>query len=866
MKEASPVVIARKDYQPCNWTIVKTDLVFELDLTQTLVHSTLHLQRLSSGPLQLDGQDLALQSVSVDGQPLDSTHYTISDTHLQIDSLPDTCQLNIVTKINPTANTALEGLYCSSNNFTTQCEAEGFRKITYYLDRPDVLSVFSVRIVADQNAYPVLLSNGNLESARRLGDGRHEVQWLDPFPKPCYLFALVAGKLARIEDTFITRSKRTVDLHIYVEEHNIDQCDYAMDALKRSMAWDEKVYGLEYDLDLFMIVAVDDFNAGAMENKGLNIFNSKYVLADTELATDDDFLGVEAVIAHEYFHNWTGNRVTCRDWFQLSLKEGLTVFRDQEFSSDMQSREVKRIQDVRMLRAQQFAEDASPMSHPIRPDEYIEINNFYTLTVYEKGAEVIRMIHTVLGLEKYHAGIDLYFERHDGQAVTCDDFVQAMEDASGIDLSVFRQWYSQSGTPRVQVTDKFDHSSQQYTLTVTQQNPDRNGNERPPTLIPISLGLLDATGNNLPLTLGRHSADGSTVLNLTERSQTFVFDNISAKPIPSLLRGFSAPVVLEYEYNNDALAFLLANDSDSFNRWEAGQRFAKRLILQHLKNDQFVVPDQFLDAYATVINDGQLDPGFKSIMLDMPGIKTVANDCEEIDIHAIDAALTTINTALATRFQTALTHLVENTKQRKLLSSIGERSLANTALSLLSYLPSEQWESLAVTQYHNASNMTDRVAALSALCDLPGDEKRRCVADFYERWSDHKLVVDKWFSLQATAQHDQVINDVIGLTGHEAFDANNPNRFRSLIGAFASANPVYFHAADGSGYDLVSDYIILLDSTNPQVAARLLSPFLQWRRFVNPQQASMQSALLKIASVNKLSPAVYELVTKALEA
>ena len=725
MDVSKPVTIARKDYQPPNWTIDQTNLIFELLPDNTVVSSSLMLRQLSPGPLVLDGDELQLQSVSVNGKQLPDHAYTVSEHQLQIDELPDNCELAIVTCINPIGNTALEGLYCSSGNFCTQCEAEGFRRITYYLDRPDVLSTFHVRIIADKHAYPVLLSNGNLESTTELADGRHQVDWHDPFPKPCYLFALVAGNLARVEDRFTTKTGRQVLLHIYVEEHNLNQCQFAMDALKRSMLWDEQVYGLEYDLDLFMIVAVDDFNAGAMENKGLNIFNSKYVLADKNLATDSDFLGVEAVIAHEYFHNWTGNRVTCRDWFQLSLKEGLTVFRDQEFSSDMQSRDVKRIEDVRMLRAQQFAEDASPMSHPIRPDEYIEINNFYTLTVYEKGAEVIRMIHTLLGAEKYYAGIDLYFKRHDGSAVTCDDFVQAMQDASGINLEQFRQWYSQSGTPTVKVSDSYDASKNQYTLKVQQSNTQRSGEKRSPLHIPLRIGLLDTDGQQLPVRQGRVASDGSSVLDVIEPEQTFVFDNIQSKPVPSLLRGFSAPVVLEYDYDDQSLELLLRNDADSFNRWDAGQRLANRVIDQCMSDDAFVVPNDFVDAFESILVDNNIDPGFKSVVLTMPGIKTIANSALTIDIHAIDKALHKIKMALATRYQSTFSAWVTSSVESDRQPNIGERSLANTGLALLSYLPAEHWMPLAVSQYENCKNMTDRVAALGLLSNEPGELSRR---------------------------------------------------------------------------------------------------------------------------------------------
>lgn len=865
MKNQTPVPISRTDYQPPNWTIDETHLVFELQPEDTLVSSTLHVRRLAAGVLQLDGDALQLESVSVNDKPLGQGDYSVTDTHLLIDSLPDSCRLKIVTRINPVANTALEGLYSTSGNFCTQCEAEGFRKITYYLDRPDVLSTFFVSIIAEQAAYPVLLSNGNLMASKQLDNGKHQTDWHDPFPKPCYLFALVAGDLARIEDTFTTRSNREVQLHIYVEEHNIDQCHFAMDALKRSMRWDEDVYGLEYDLDLFMIVAVDDFNAGAMENKGLNIFNSKYVLADKTLATDSDFLGVEAVIAHEYFHNWTGNRITCRDWFQLSLKEGLTVFRDQEFSSDMQSRDVKRIEDVKLLREMQFSEDASPMSHPIRPDQYIEINNFYTLTVYEKGAEVIRMIHTLLGAANYRKGIDLYFERFDGQAVTCDDFVQTMQDASGIDLSLFRRWYSQSGTPRIEISDSYNKDTQQYTLSVRQQNPDRKGVDRVPLHIPLRIGLLDASGHELPLPLGRNDANGSTVLDVTEQEQSFIIKNVGAKPTPSLLRGFSAPVHLDYHYHNEELAFLIANDTDSFNRWEAGQRYSTRIIEQLLVDKNASVPAEFAQAFYSIVSDKTLDAGFKAMVLQMPGIDTLANSQEQIDIQALDHATNRVSSALAGEYQAALTDLVQDNLHSKQPVSIAERRLANTALSLLTNLDGSVWFQLALDQYEAAGNMTDRVSALKAICKQPGAERDRCLGDFYDRWQQHKLVIDKWFSIQASAEHNDVTNEVIALTGHKAFDADNPNRFRSLVWAFASNNPVHFHSDTGDGYTLVADHIIRLNRTNPQVAARLVSPFLQWRRFVKPQQTLMQSALQRVSTVPDLSPDVFEVVSKALD-
>ena len=874
MKEASPITVNRVDYQPPAWTIDETHLRFELEPERTTVTSKLKVRRCTQGALVLDGDKLQLTSVSVDGTVLTDTQYVLTDESLTIGELPDQCEIAIVTVINPVANKALEGLYRTSGNYCTQCEAEGFRRITYYLDRPDVLSIFYVTIIADKKTNPVLLSNGNKVGEKDLANGLHQVDWHDPFPKPCYLFALVAGSLAFINDQFVTRSGRVVQLYIYVEQHNIDQCDYAMDALKRSMKWDEEVYGLEYDLELFMIVAVDDFNAGAMENKGLNVFNSKYVLANAELATDTDFLGVEAVIAHEYFHNWTGNRVTCRDWFQLSLKEGLTVFRDQEFSSDMQSRAVKRIEDVQLLRNLQFPEDAGPMTHPIRPDSYIEINNFYTLTVYEKGAEIIRMIHTLLGPEAYMDGINLYFERHDGHAVTCDDFVQAMQDASKVDLSQFRRWYSQSGTPKLQVQDSYDFDKQQYSLTIQQTNPKR-GEQTPqaPLHIPVRLALLDDAGRAIsiinPDNTAQHVCASDNpeecVLSVTQDQQTFVFDAVPTEPVPSLLRNFSAPVIMDYDYSDDELAFLLAHDSDSFNRWEAGQRLGTRIIEQRLTDPQSVIPESFIKAFEPIFADKQLDAGFKSLVLDLPSIETLANNQSRVDVHAIHRARSAVATALATYYESQLLALVTQSTERQQTQNIGVRQLANTALVLLSELPTEKWLDHANQQYQQASNMSDRVAALTVLCDHASAQRDQCLAHFYATWSEHKLVVDKWFSIQAKANHDAVLDEVQALLEHPAFDDLNPNRFRSLVGAFAMGNPLHFHRVDGAGYDLVADHIVRLNKTNPQMAARLLSPFLQWQRFAEPQQVQMQSSLQRIADVSDLSPDVYEIVNRALQ-
>jgi len=661
---STPAAILRQDYVPTAYAIPTTDLTFRLNPTSTEVVSRLSIVRrqdaAASAPLVLDGVGLELVSVKLDGKayPPEDTQLTAHSLCLQV--VPEAFELEIVTRINPDANTALEGLYRSSGNFCTQCEAEGFRKITYYLDRPDVLSVFTVTLEGDAESLPVLLANGNPVSEKALPDGQHQRVWHDPFPKPCYLFALVAGDLVALEDSFTTRSGRKVLLQIYVEAHNKSLCDYAMGALQRSMLWDEKVYGLEYDLDRFMIVAVDDFNMGAMENKGLNIFNSCYVLASPETATDDDFIGVEAVIAHEYFHNWSGNRVTCRDWFQLSLKEGLTVFRDQCFTADLHSPAVKRIQDVQLLRNHQFAEDAGPIAHPIRPDSYVEINNFYTLTVYEKGAEVIRMLHTLLGAEAYQRGIELYFSRHDGKAVTCDDFVDAMEEAGGENLAQFRQWYSQAGTPELNVTGQYDAVGQCYTLNIAQRSPDTPGQtNKAPLLIPIDVALLDIGGRSLPLrfndgTEAPSTAGGGALLQLTEREQSWQFINISSPPTLSLLRQFSAPVKAHFDYSVESLAFLMANDTDTFNRWEACQRLSERVLSAIEENDFSVLP-VYLDAMAQVVDDATVDAALKAEMLVPASLNAVAQSRERIDVHSILAARKQLRLAVAERCEFSVT-------------------------------------------------------------------------------------------------------------------------------------------------------------------------------------------------------------------
>ncbi len=873
MNTSLPKTILRSDYRPSPWQIIHTRLLFELDAHRTRVTSHLKLRKHDEGSLELDGVGLKLLSVQLDSKPLAESQYTVTEKQLIVDSLPAECVLSIVVEIDPESNKALEGLYLSSANFCTQCEAEGFRKITYYLDRPDVLSTFDVSISADAKRYPVLLSNGNFVSSEMHDDGRHSAHWHDPYPKPAYIFALVAGELSHIEDEFVTASGRKVKLLIYVQAHNIDACSLAMDALKRSMRWDEEVYGLEYDLDLFMIVAVDDFNMGAMENKGLNIFNSKYVLANQDTATDADILGVEAVIAHEYFHNWTGNRVTCRDWFQLSLKEGLTVFRDQQFSADMHSPEVKRIEDVRLLRSAQFPEDASPLSHPIRPDSYIEINNFYTLTVYEKGAEVIRMMHTLLGSDHYYSGVDLFLKRHDGEAATCDDFISAMQEASGVDLSQFQLWYSQAGTPTLKITDSFDETKGEYTLNIEQKIPDTPGQKNKKAMqIPLRIGLINSKGQMEAVSLGRKEGDGA-VLDVTAKQQKFVFSGLTSKPVPSLLRGFSAPVHVEYDYSDKTLCFLLAHDTDSFNRWEAVQRLYTHVINRFMLGEREDAAVDLLPAIGSVIRDKGMNARFKAELLSIPSIETLASNADVIDIHAMHRARKKLISCLATEFQSELEVLAsrndaEADKRSNVNAGAGadmnRRSLANKALMLLTELEEVVWLPIAKEKFDYADNMTDSMAALSALCCSNTQASQDSLNTFYKRWESNKLVIDKWFAVQAGAEHELVFENVKALMQHPAFDRDNPNRFRSLLGRFAMGNPAYFHVADGAPYTLITDQIMLLDKTNPQVAARLVTPFLQWRKFVAPQKEHMQAALQRIAAVDTLSPDVFEVVSKAL--
>ncbi|MEL5373612.1 aminopeptidase N [Serratia marcescens] len=863
----------RHDYRAPDYTTTDIDLDFSLDAETTRVTAVSKIKRqgTAGAPLVLDGEDLTLVSIQVDGQPWSA--YRQQDNQLIIDELPAQFTLTIVNDIHPAKNTALEGLYLSGDALCTQCEAEGFHHITYYQDRPDVLARFTTRIVADKARYPFLLSNGNRIGQGELADGRHWVQWQDPFPKPCYLFALVAGDFDVLRDSFTTRSGRKVALELFVDRGNLDRADWAMTSLKNSMKWDETRFGLEYDLDIYMIVAVDFFNMGAMENKGLNIFNSKYVLAKAETATDKDYLNIEAVIGHEYFHNWTGNRVTCRDWFQLSLKEGLTVFRDQEFSSDLGSRSVNRIDNVRVMRGAQFAEDASPMAHAIRPDKVIEMNNFYTLTVYEKGSEVIRMMHTLLGEENFQKGMQLYFERHDGSAATCDDFVQAMEDASNVDLSRFRRWYSQSGTPLLTVRDEYDAETQQYRLHVSQKTaPTADQPEKLPLHIPLDIELYDSEGNVIALQKG--GLPVNNVLNVTEAEQTFVFDGVAHKPVPSLLREFSAPVKLDYPYSDQQLTFLMQHARNEFARWDAAQSllatYIKLNVARHQQKQPLSLPLHVADAFRAVLLDEKLDPALAAQILTLPSENEIAELFATIDPEAIAAVHEAIVRCLARELADewlAVYHANKTDGYRVEHGEIAKRALRNVCLGYLAFGEDEVLaDQLVSEQYRQADNMTDSLAALSAAVAAQLPCRDALLAAFDERWHQDGLVMDKWFVLQGSSPSADVLSKVRALLQHRSFSLSNPNRTRSLIGGFASGNPAAFHAADGSGYQFLAEILSDLNQRNPQIAARLIEPLIRLKRYDAGRQALMRKALEQLKGLENLSGDLYEKISKALDA
>ncbi|MDQ7002331.1 MAG: aminopeptidase N [Ghiorsea sp.] len=854
-------MIYLKDYQQPTCEVKHVSLCFELDPEHTSVTSTVQYQRNHAGVLHLNGEHLSLESIHMDGQPLAQSQYEVVEGGLNIHDTPQSFTLEIVTIINPQANTALEGLYRSSANYCTQCEAHGFRRITYFQDRPDVMATFNVKIIADKASNPVLLSNGNPIAQGDLEHGKHFAEWHDPFPKPCYLFALVAGDLAKVEDSFTTQSGRDITLQIYTEPHHIHQCDFAMASLKRAMRWDETRFGLEYDLDLFMIVAVDDFNMGAMENKGLNIFNSRLVFASPETATDNDYIAIEAVIGHEYFHNWTGNRVTCRDWFQLSLKEGLTVFRDQEFTADLHDRAVKRIEDVRLLRTHQFAEDASPMAHPIRPASFVEINNFYTVTVYEKGAEVVRLYHSLLGEEGFRKGMDLYFERHDGQAVTTEDFLSAMADANNRDLSQMQTWYEQAGTPHIKVSLDYNQDNQTCALTCEQYCPSTaEAQHKKPYLIPLNMAWLDEHGSML--------MDEQTLL-LTQQKQVFTFENIKSQPIPSLLRDFSAPVILEYDYSDNDYAFLMQHDNNPFNQWAAAQALASNSIMQLMQDSHFNL-NIIINAMKSVLENNSLSPALKAEALSLPSV----SDMQEAWLMQHDS----VNPSQVFEAREQLKANIAHALKDKLLTAyhamqdktdlsddaMQQRKLKHVCLSYLTACAEPDILDLAWQAFTTAQNMTSQYAALHCLAQHDCPQAQEALQCFEKQWKDETNVMDKWFGIQASSPTLGTLKHIQILMQHPQFSIKNPNKVRAVLGGFAMRNPSQFHAQDGSGYQFMAKQIMALDKLNPQIAARMVRTLMDWKRLEPTRQAFMKQQLRNIATATDLSSDVTEIIHKSL--
>ena len=892
MRDASPQVTHLKDYTPPAFRIASVALDVHVEPGETRVHARLAVTREQAGaPLVLDGGDLELLEVRIDGKPLEPARYEADASRLAIAEVPDAFTLDTVVRFDPWKNTKLEGLYATASGLVTQCEAQGFRRITYFIDRPDVMATYTVTICADKARFPRLLANGNLVAsgegvpgdwfAGGAAEGRHWARWHDPFPKPSYLFAMVAANLDLLEDHFTTASGKKALLQVYVEPGKLDQAGFAMQALKKCMRWDEDVFGLELDLERFMIVAVSDFNAGAMENKGLNIFNTKYILARSDTATDYDYFAVDKVIAHEYFHNWTGNRVTCRDWFQLSLKEGLTVYRDQEYSADEYSRPVVRIQEVRDLRARQFPEDAGPMAHSVRPESYEEINNFYTATVYDKGAEVVRMYAALLGKEGFRKGMDLYFRRHDGQAVTCDDFRAAMADANGVDLAQFARWYSQAGTPLVEVRGEYDGAAEIYRLHVKQMCPPTPGQpQKEPFVIPLAVGLVDLDGRDLPINIDsgsllrapRADQGRTAVLALTKAEQTFEFRQVPEQPVPSLLRGFSAPVRVRFDYSDSELTHLMAYDSDAFNRWEAGQALAIRILLKGVEairaGGEMEIPAHFAEAMGRILSDGSKDPAFAAEALQLPSESYLAECMEVADPEAIHIArirlIREIATRYRTRFEGAFRHFTVPGAYSPDAAPAGRRALRNAALSYVTTIDDATSRALAFLELRRAENMTDAMAALACLTDSAGAERERALSMFYDKWKAEALVVDKWFRVQAGSWLPGTLDRVKALTRHPAFDMKNPNRARSLLHAFAMENPLHFHAADGSGYRWVAEQVVALDKLNPQVASRLARAFDRWKKYDAGRQGHARAALESIRGAAGLSGNVGEVVGRAL--
>ncbi|GLK84892.1 aminopeptidase N [Ancylobacter defluvii] len=880
MRDSDPSPVRLADYRPPDWLIDTVDLDISLHPTATVIRARLGMRPNPAGregsPIVLDGDELVLKSLALDGERLAGNAYSVTPSSLTLLAPPQRpLVLEIETRLDPSANTKLMGLYRSSGTYCTQCEAEGFRRITYFPDRPDVLAVYTTRIEAERAEAPVLLGNGNkVEEGEVPGTSRHFAVWHDPWPKPCYLFALVGGRLDRVSDRFVTATGRDVELGIYVEPGKTARAGYAMDALKRSMRWDEKAFGCEYDLDVFNIVAVADFNMGAMENKGLNVFNDKYVLATPETATDNDYASIEGIIAHEYFHNWTGNRITCRDWFQLCLKEGLTVFRDQEFSSDQRSRPVKRIIDVRLLKAYQFSEDAGPLAHPVRPSTYREINNFYTATVYEKGAEVVRMLKTLLGPEGFRNGMDLYFERHDGQAATIEDFLACFADATGTDLTHFALWYAQSGTPQLTVTGEWNPAENSYRLDVEQTVPPTPGQpDKQPMLIPLAIGLVSPSGEDLPLTLADGTSPAGGVLTIDSARQSFVFRDVAERPVPSLNRGFSAPVRLASNLSTDDLVFLARHDHDPFNRFEAVQTIAFAYLIEATQavtsGRNLPGPEALIAALAASLADPALDPAFVGQVLTIPSEGDIAREIGgDVDPDAVYAARRNLRRAVGTALADPLVGAFERFAAPGPYSpdaaSAGRRTLRNTCLSLLAEAGAGDGIARALGLYRAADNMTDRLQALMTLVHYAPEHRDEALGDFYERFRDDPLVIDKWFGIQAQIAEPGTLDRVRELTGHPAFSMRNPNRVRALIGSFATGNPTQFNRADGAGFDFLTDTVLGLDGANPQLAARLLGAFKSWRVLEAGRRAQAEAALRRVAGTPGLSPDVTDIVTRSL--
>jgi aminopeptidase N len=877
--KTTPKTTRLADYRPPEFLVEAVDLVFELGEDRTSVKSRLSVRRNpasteTSGVLMLDGEALELVSVALDGEALGPNRYQLSADALTLTELPDAFTLDIETRIEPQHNTELSGLYKSGGNFCTQCEAEGFRRITYFQDRPDVMARYSTTILADKTRYPVLLSNGNPADHGDSSQGRHWAKWVDPHPKPAYLFALVAGDLVAVRDTFRTRSGRAVELAIHVPRAEADKTGHAMASLKAAMRWDEDVYGFEYDLDVFNIVAVSDFNMGAMENKGLNIFNTKYVLAEPQTATDMDYEAIQSIIGHEYFHNWTGNRVTCRDWFQLSLKEGLTVFRDQSFSADQNGHAVARIAEVRTLRAAQFPEDDGPFAHPVRPESYIEINNFYTATVYNKGAEVVRMIHTLLGPERFRQGMDLYIARHDNAAVTIEDFATAMQDASGVDLVQFKRWYSQAGTPVVRAEDHYDPDARRYTLTIRQLTAPTPGQpEKTPFLIPVAMGLLDQAGCELPTRLSGEdrALAGTRILQVTEAAQVFVFEDVAAPPVPSLFRGFSAPVKFD-GVPIDRLKFLAAHETDAFARWDAGQQVATRhlveLVGSRQRGETLALNPDLIEGVRRLLDERLTDTAFAAEAVTLPGEAFLADQMAVVDAEAIHAARefarAGIGRSLARDLAARYAELADAGPYCPQSAAIGKRALRNACLSYLAAGVPEQGIALAKAQFDAGQNMTDVLASLAVLGDIDCPERDAAFAALYDQWRDDELVIDKWIMLQAASRLPGTLERCRALLGHPAFDLKSPNRARALIGTFTTVNPLHFHDRRGGGYDFLAEQVVALDALNPTLAAKLIQPLGTWRRQDAERQVLMKRALEQVLGADGLSKGTFEMAMKSL--